>query len=188
MSVFTNPAGGAKEGAEAYIAAILDLVAGQDPMAVLERTSGDIRDAVATLSGEEMRTPEADGKWSVVQVLQHLADSELVWGWRLRKVLAEDRPSLTGYDQDLWASRLRYDEVEPDAALAVFEALRRSHLALLRSAGAADLARCGIHVERGEESVAHMVRLYAGHDLVHRRQLRRIRGTLRPDEPATPLA
>jgi len=100
-------------------------------------------------------------------------------------VLAEDRPALTGFDQDAWAARLHYENADADAALAVFEALRRVHLDLLRAAGPDDLARCGVHVERGEESVAHMVRLYAGHDLVHRRQLRRIRGVLRPEEPPT---
>jgi uncharacterized damage-inducible protein DinB len=183
MSVFTNPADGAKEGADAYIAAVLELVGDQDPMAVLEATAADLRHTVDGLTLREVRTPESQGKWSVAHVLQHMADSEVVWGWRLRRVLAEDRPALTGYDQDAWARRLHYEDADPDAALAAFGALRRIHLDLLRAATPDELARCGIHVERGQESVAHMIRLYAGHDLVHRRQLRRIRGVLRPGEP-----
>lgn len=112
-------------------------------------------------------------------VLEHLADSELVWGYRLRKVLAEDRPELTGFDQDLWADRLGYDSADSEAALSMFAALRSANLRLLSRAPQGDLDRVGIHDERGEESVEHMIRLYAGHDLVHRRQLERI--VHRPD-------
>jgi len=182
MSVFTNPADGAREGAQAYIAAVLDLLGERDPMAVLESAVDDVRGIIGGLSVDELRTPEAEGKWSAAQVVQHLADSELVWGYRLRMVLAQDRPTLTGYDQDLWAGRLRYADADVNLALALFEALRRTHLDILGRATDAELSRCGVHVERGEESVAHMIRLYAGHDLVHTRQLRRIRGTLRPGE------
>lgn len=108
-------------------------------------------------------------------VLQHLADSELVWGYRLRMVLAHDRPQITGYDQDLWAARLEYDDADPDQALKDFAALREANLRLLARASADDLKRVGVHAERGEESVAHMIRLYAGHDLLHLAQLARIR-------------
>lgn len=182
MSVFTNPADGAREGAEAYIAAVLDLVGGQDPVAMLEETAADMRAAVDGLSPRELRTPETPGKWSATHVLQHMADSEVVWGWRMRTVLTEDRPAIIGYDQDAWSTRLHYENADPDTALAAFVALRRVHLDLLRAATPEELARVGVHNERGEESVAHMIRLYAGHDMVHRRQLRRIRRALRPGE------
>jgi hypothetical protein len=90
-------------------------------------------------------------------------------------VLAQDRPPLTGYDQDLWSQRLHYDTLPIDEALDRFEVLRRSNLRLLANAKPDDLQRVGVHAERGEESVALMVRLYAGHDLLHLRQLARIR-------------
>jgi hypothetical protein len=112
------------------------------------------------------------------QVVRHLADSEIVWGWRLRQVLAQDRPPLTGYDQDAWAERLRYADADIDEALEEFAVLRRGHLRLLTRATADDLRRVGVHSERGEESVGHMLRMYAGHDLLHLRQLARIRETL----------
>jgi uncharacterized damage-inducible protein DinB len=175
MSVFTNPASRSLEGAKAYTAAILDLLGTRDPKEVLRATPTAIRNAFAGLTEGQIAQPEASGKWSVRQVVQHLADSELVWGYRLRMVLAEDRPPLTGYDQDRWAQRLRYDQAKVDEALGDFEVLRRANLRLLDSATSDDLSRVGVHAERGEESVAHMIRMYAGHDLLHVRQLERIR-------------
>jgi uncharacterized damage-inducible protein DinB len=179
MSVYTNPASGAKEDAEAYISAILDLLGDQDPLVVLRGTPAAARQLTLDLTAQELHTPEADGKWSAAAVLQHLADSDLVWGYRMRRALAEDRPPLHGFDQDLWASRLGYADTDAEKALAMFEALRASNVALLERATQEDLRRVGVHEERGEESVAHMMRLYAGHDLVHRRQLARIRTALR---------
>jgi DinB superfamily len=175
MSVFTNPASGSVEQAKAYTAALLDLLGERNPMAVLQDMPSALRQAVAGLSDSEMMKPEANGKWSVRELVQHLADSELVCGYRLRMVLAEDRPPLIGYDQDLWAERLRYDESNVADALDDFGVLRRSNLRLLGGVSADDLTRVGVHAERGEESIEHMIRLYAGHDLLHLRQLDRIR-------------
>ncbi len=174
MSVFTNPSDGAAEDAAAYITAVIELLGEQDPMEVLGSTESWCRARAGALTDAELGTPEAPGKWSVAEVLQHLADSELVWGYRLRKVLAEDRPTLAGYDQDRWADRLGYADTDPVRALDVFATLRAANLALLRAASEADLDRVGVHAERGDESVRHIIRLYAGHDLVHRNQIERI--------------
>lgn len=179
MSIYSNPAYGTTEDAEAYIQAILELLGDQDPLAVLRDTAAAARHLTRDLTDEELRTPEAEGKWCVAEVIQHLADSELVWGYRLRRTLAEDHPPLRGFDQDLWASRLHYAEADVEQALDLFRALRTANLSLLAAATEGDLQRSGVHQERGEESVAHMIRLYAGHDLVHRRQLARMRAELR---------
>ena len=178
MSVFTNPASGAAEQAAAYVAAILDLLGTSEPMTVLRDTPAALRRAIDGLSQEQLRTPERPGKWSIAQVLQHLADSDLVWGWRARLILAQDRPPITGYDQDLWAERLHYDEANPDESLATFGVLRSANLRLIERASAEELQRVGVHAERGEESLAHLRRLYAGHDLLHLRQIGRIRQAL----------
>lgn len=174
MSIFTNPMTAAKEEADDYVAAVLALLGERDPLTVLEELPGWIERTVAGLSDEALRRPEASGKWSPLEVLQHLADSELVWAYRLRLVLSEDRAPLTGYDQDGWARALRYRDVSLDDARAQLDILRAANLRLVRSLGPAELARVGVHTERGEESVALMIRLYAGHDLVHRRQIERM--------------
>ncbi len=163
-------------GARAYTAAILGALGDHNPLAVLQETPDALRRLIAGRSPDALARAEAPGKWSVRQVLQHLADSELVGGFRFRMVLAHDRPAVPGYDQDGWAERLRYQDNDPATAIADFSALRRMNLVLLTRATPAELARVAIHAERGEESLAHMIRMYAGHDLVHRRQVERVLG------------
>lgn len=178
MSVFTNPAGAAREHAAAYVSAILELLGDQDPLAVLRATAGRLAHVVATTTPDVLARPEAPGKWSMGEVLAHLADSDLVWGWRCRLILAQDRPPLTGYDQDAWAKRLGYRDIAPADSVAMFTVLRRSNLHLIERATPDDLRRVGVHLERGEESLGHQLRLYAGHDLLHLNQLQRIRAAV----------
>jgi hypothetical protein len=175
MSVFTNPASRSREQAAAYTSAVLNLLGDRDPLDVLGKTGPALEAGLEGLSAEQIIAPESTGKWSIRHVLQHLADSELVWGYRLRMVLAHDRPQLTGYDQDRWADRLHYNHADAQQALRDFTVLRRANLALLQRASAEDFARVGVHAERGEESVEQMIRLYAGHDLLHLQQIDRIR-------------
>jgi hypothetical protein len=175
MSIFSNPAASSPSDIAAYVAALLDLLGDHDPVAVLGHTPAALHQFIDAVPPNVVGRPEAPGKWSMRQVVQHLADSELVGGFRLRIVLAQDRPPLTGYDQDLWADRLRYSEADIRDALDQFAALRRANLRLWQRLGPSDRVRVGMHGERGEESLEHMRRLYAGHDLLHLRQLERIR-------------
>ena len=176
MSVFTNPASGAPEHAAAYTAAILELLGDRDPFEVLAATPDVLARRLRDVAAADIRRPERPGKWSVGEVVQHLADSDLVFGYRARMVLAHDRPNLTGYDQDLWSERLRYRESDHHQALTMFTMLRSANVKLLRGCSEQDFQRVSVHAERGEESLGHMVRLYAGHDLLHIRQIDRILG------------
>jgi hypothetical protein len=178
MSVFTNPASRSAEQARQYTDAIIDLLGERDPMDVLPLTTEALRAAVEGMTEAQLRHPEAPGKWACNQVVRHMADSDLVWGIRLRMVIAQDRPSLAGYDQDAWCERLRYDEADVPRALDEFTVLRGGNLELLRRLTPEDRRRVGIHAERGEESIEHMMRMYAGHDLLHLRQLERIRAAV----------
>ncbi len=174
MSVLTLPGDSTPEVVAQYRAALLATLHDTDPRTVLQHTPAWCTEVVREVALERLRRPEAEGKWSVADVLHHLADSDLVWSYRLRRVLAEDRPRLDGYDQDLWAARLNYASQPPDLSVQLFQAVRAANLRLLNTASETDLQRAGLHGERGEESIADMVRLYAGHDLAHRAQIERI--------------
>lgn len=158
-----------------YVAGLFEVLGDRDPMTVLSETPDALRYHTAGLNDTQLRTPEAPGKWSVVEVAQHFADSELVGSFRFRMVLAHDKPMLPGYDQDAWVSRLRYRDVKLADAVADFTRLREANLRLFARCTEADLDRAMVHSERGEEGLGYMRRIYAGHDLVHLRQIARIR-------------
>jgi DinB superfamily len=159
----------------AYVASLLEALGTRDPLEVLAETPTTLRAAVAGLTRQQDATPERPGKWSVRQVVQHLADSDLVGAFRFRMVLAHDAPELPGYDQDVWAQRLGYQESEVSSALDEFLILRNATVRLLRRARPEDMLRVMRHAERGDEPLSYMIRTYAGHDLVHLRQIARIR-------------
>ena len=175
MSVFTNSIESAGDQAGDYIEAVLELVGESDPLEILSRLASEVDKRAAGLTEVQLRQPEVPGKWSMVEVIRHLIDSEVVWAYRVRTVVAEDRPTLKGYDQDLWVGNLRYRGLRAPDLIADLRALRDCNLHFLRSLDAEERQRVGLHSERGEETVDHMLRLYAGHDLVHLAQLDRIR-------------
>jgi len=178
MSVFSNPKSDAASATGGYINALVDMLGHHEPIGVLRETVLKVRRLIEGQPVDVLRRPEGKGKWSVVEVVQHLADSELVWAYRLRRVVAEDRPPMARLEGDLWATRLRYRDVDPFDALHQLELLRRLNLRLLESLSPKDLQRAGLHRERGEETIEHMTRLCAGHDLVHVRQIERILRTV----------
>src|SRR5687767_5790154 len=174
MSIFTNNLASAQEEAAGYTSAVLGLLGDRDPIDVLRNSPQIIQQMIAGIDEAVLSTPESPGKWSVRQVIAHLTDSELVVGWRVRIILATDAPDIIGVDQDIWAERMRYDDIAAQVSLATFTALRGWNLLIYYNATPQQLQRFGVHSERGEESVAHIIRLYAGHDILHQRQIARI--------------
>ena len=172
----SNPAGSAAAAAPAYVRALLDLLGSREPLEVLPELIPWLERRLAGISESRLGRPEAPGKWSVVAIVQHLADSELILAVRGRLILSEDRPPIQGFDQDLWADRFDYAGASMELAMPQLRALRASNLALWRRLGLADLAREGMHSERGPESLGHLLKLMAAHDLVHRRQIDRVLG------------
>ncbi len=112
------------------------------------------------------------GTWAPVEVLAHLADTELFHGVRLRLILANDRPFLERLDGAVLAERARYLEWPPALAFERFRLRRAETLELLNGCSAEDLARVGVHKVRGELSVADIVALMLAHDTVHVGQMR----------------
>lgn len=178
MSKFSNPAGRAAGASSQYVRDLLDLVGDRDPLEIQRALGTELRALVAGLTPAELGRPEAPGKWSMLDVLDHLVDQELVTSYRYRSVIAEDGPPLRGYDQDRWAARLRYGAADATTLIGELEALRARNLRLLADLTPAERERVGQHAERGPESVARLCVLMAGHDLVHRQQVARIRATV----------
>lgn len=140
------------------------------------RGGADVGAAVAGISDAELdRRPSGDGEWTAREVIHHLADSESMAYIRLRRLIAEDAPTIQGYDEPEWARRLHYDRpVAP--SLAVLSAVRASSLQLLESLTEADWARTGTHTESGPYSVEGWLAIYAAHPTEHADQIRRARG------------
>lgn len=174
----TNPAGAGPAQADAYINALLELLGERDPFRVQEELPDAVERLFTGVPDSALVRPERPGKWSMLQVLGHLADTEVINAWRIRRIVAEDRPRIEAYDQDRWAAGLRYGEDPWREVLDELAALRRRNLRLYRGLPPGAFARVGLHAERGEESVDRLLRMTAGHDLAHRRQLERIRGVL----------
>lgn len=158
----------------AYVTETIALLGDRDPLVVLAETPEWIRGRLAGLPAEALTRPEGPGKWSLVEVLAHLADAEVAFGWRARLLLTQDRPPLTGFDEGAWMIKFDCAHADPADALDAFASLRRWNLRVWRAATAEDLGRLGIHSERGPESFETVRKLIAGHDLRHRRQIDRI--------------
>lgn len=174
-SPFSNPAGRAPAAAARYVRALLDLLAERDPLQVMAEQVAALDALVDGVDAERLRTPEAPGKWSMIEVLAHLADTEMVYAWRYRLVLAQDRPPISGFDQDAWAAAFRYRDQAWPGVRERLRVAREANLQLLGTLTADQWERAGLHEERGPETVRRIAQLGAGHDLVHRAQLERIR-------------
>jgi hypothetical protein len=162
------------ETAEQYIERILGNLGSRDPLDVLQSTG----DAIATLTGSRSRddlqwTPSPT-RWSAAAIVAHLADVEIVTSYRIRMILASPGVAIQAFDQNAWASAFDYQNQDPATAIALFRPLREAWLALVRKGGEACLDRYGVHAERGRETIRHLLRLYAGHDLNHLAQIARL--------------
>jgi hypothetical protein len=163
-----------KETPQEYTKRILGNIGEADPLAQLEATPKRLRALTTAASGKELAYSPSPDRWSTAQILAHLSDAEIVGAWRLRSILARDGIELQAYDQNAWASTFRYERADPVESLALFEALRSANLRLLRTVDPALHQNAGMHQERGRETVTHIVRLYAGHDLNHLGQIERL--------------
>lgn len=162
-----------------YTKRMLSNVIGKDPLHVLTSTPRRLARLVADLSEKQLRTPPGKRKWSIVQIIAHLADVELVLAFRIRMALAQSGSPLQPMDQDKWAVGLRYNNADLKRTLDLFRSVRKDHLRLLKSLKPHEWKRYGMHLERGRETVEHMARMYAGHDINHLKQIERIRKSLK---------
>jgi len=168
------------ESFPAYRRRILGYLGTRDPIRVQKTTAARLARLIEEIPPRVMRRRPAPGSWSILEVLVHMVDAELAYGWRLRNMLATPGVALPWWDQDEWARRLAYPRRRPVQAVDWFRALRESNLALLAAVPRRRWSTCfGIHEVRGRISVLELVRQEAGHDLAHLLQIRRLLVPLR---------
>ncbi|HTW63056.1 MAG TPA: DinB family protein [Bryobacteraceae bacterium] len=142
------------------------------PLEVISETPARLAQLAETIGPERLETPPAPGKWSARDILCHLADGEVAFGFRLRQTLAEEHHVIQPFDQDGWAKG--YSASDARLALAAFQALRAWNVALIRGAKPSDWEKPVSHPERGTMTFRTIVETMAGHDRNHMKQMEAI--------------
>jgi len=162
------------ETPQQYKQRILGYVEGQEPLAVQAATAEKLERLIEGVSTASLRERPEPDRWSVSEILAHLADGEIVGGFRMRFILGSPGASILGFDQDQWVVSGHYDKRDPRKSLEQFRVLREVNLALLDSLEPEQWQNFGIHSERGQESIADIVRMFAGHDINHLKQIEKL--------------
>jgi len=160
-----------KETPQEYTQRILGNLAGQDPLKVQAGTAKKLERLMRGVPASRLRKRPAPEKWSVGEILAHLADAEIVTGWRLRQILGAPGTAIQAFDQDSWVAAGHYEKRDPRKSVEQFRVLREANLSLLKSLSPEQWKHHGMHAERGVETVEHIVRMIAGHDVNHTKQV-----------------
>jgi len=163
-----------QETAEQYIHRILGYVEGQDAIKVQRNTAAKLKKAISGLTPTELQWRPEPAKWSIAEIIAHLADAEIVASWRMRSVIGENGITIQPFDQNVWASVFNYRDRDSKRSLELFRVLRENNLAMLKEIPREIWDNYGMHLERGKESIAHLARMFAGHDTNHVLEVERI--------------
>jgi hypothetical protein len=163
-----------QETPQQYIQRILGYVEGQDAIKVQRATARKLKKLMKGLSAKQVKWRPEPAKWSIAEIVAHLADTEIVAGWRMRSVIGENGITIQPFDQDAWASAFQYGKRDARRSVELFRVLRESNLALLKEIPRETWDNYGMHLERGKETIAHLARMFAGHDTNHLLQVERI--------------
>ena len=138
----------------------------------------EVMNALNDFPADSLGARPIAGKWTAREIVHHLADSETTSAIRLRKLLVEDNPLIHGYDQDQFATKLRYNERDMAPALEAFRYARESTMQLIDLMTDDDWKRAGTHTESGAYSTEDWLEIYAKHAHDHAAQIRRLRDAL----------
>jgi len=157
-----------------YTKRILAELEGKDALKVQASTAAKLTRLIQRASAAKLRKRPAPGKWSAAEILTHLADCEIVVGWRMRQILGAPGTPIQAFDQDTWAAAGHYEKRDARKSLEQFRAARQGNLALLKSLTPEQWKHHGMHAERGLETIDLIVQEVAGHDINHTKQVERI--------------
>ena len=164
-----------RETADQYRQRILRYLNGRDPIKMQAAAPAKLAKLLKGISPARSRKRPAPGKWSIMEIVAHLADAELVGGYRIRAILGAPGCQVIGFDQDVWVTALHYDKRNLGKSFAQYRALRDANLGLLKTLTPEQWKHHGVHNERGAETIDTIVRMFAGHDLNHFQLIERIR-------------
>lgn len=142
-----------------------------DPFVSQRQSASRIRRLIAGLDDEALHWRPAPGEWTIAETLAHLVQTEIVYAYRYRAIVANPYNPIPGYDQEAWASELPEAQRAPAELLTELDALKTINVTYLERLTPAQRARWGVHAERGPESVAALIGAIAGHDILHERQI-----------------
>jgi len=165
------------ETPQEYRKRMLGQLEGQDAVKLQSATPKKLERLVKGVSTSKLRKRPSPAKWSISEIVAHLADTEMVAGYRIRMILGAPGTPIQAFDQDAWAAALHYGTRDVPKSLAQFRTLREANLRLLKSLRPDQWKHYGLHAERGEESVEMIVQMMAGHDKNHIAQIERILAT-----------
>jgi DinB family protein len=165
-----------QETTEQYRKRMFEHIEGGNPLKMQAAAPARLARLLKGVSPAKARKRPAPGKWSIAEIVAHIADTELVGGYRMRAILGQPGTPIIGFDQDAWVTALHYDKRDLKKSFEQYRALREANLALLKSLTPEQWKHEGLHSERGPESVETMARMYAGHDINHFEQIERILG------------
>ena len=164
----------ASETPEQYRSRLAGYVGAGDFLKLQAEAPHALAQLIAGASEEKLQQRPAPDKWSVVEILAHLAEDELSSSWRYRQILEHDEPTLSGFDQEKWAALGDYPTWNSGEALEMFRLLREANLRMLRRLTPAQWERSGVHVERGRITVRELARHMAAHDINHIKQIEKL--------------
>jgi DinB family protein len=157
-----------------YLARIREHASGTDPLPAQAQTANVLSELISGAPHERLTKPSQPGKWSIAEILAHLAEDEIATAWRYRQMVEHSGIDLPGFDQDMWARIGNYSTRDPQECLTLFRLLRKANLDFLRGLNAEQWECFGIHAERGRITVRDLATHMAGHDANHLEQIRRI--------------
>jgi hypothetical protein len=162
------------ETPEEYTKRILRNLNGKEPLTILAATPARLAELTRERPASELARNPAPGKWSVTEILAHLADVEMVIGYRIRMILSKPGIAIQAFDQDGWARLAPYISIPATQSLERQRVRRESNLTLLKALRPEQWEQYGMHAERGKETVSRVVEMMAGHDINHVRQIEKI--------------
>jgi hypothetical protein len=149
-------------------------VAGKDPLQMQAETPRLLAALLSGVPDARLSQRPLPDKWSVKEIIAHLAEDELVTSWRYRQMIENSGCALASFDQDQWARLGEYCSWKPTEALEMFRLLRDANLRMLKNLSAEEWTCFGVHAERGRISVRDLAQHMAGHDMNHVDQIRSI--------------